>query len=184
MQPFINRDVLIVCNLMLFAIMVADCATIMVADCATILFPILWMAATPALDLTPALLLIYPGSLCTQAYPGRFSDPGPERGFLDHFHQPLDGVGAVLLLGAVAPGCDDQDPVLAHPSPRQLDQARVHLRRQGWRAAHVEAKLNRSRHLVHVLAARPRRAHELELDLALVEGKGGGDRDHGASISG
>ena len=70
----------------------------------------------------------------------------------DQLHQPVDGLLAVLLLGAQLPGFDDQNPILVDALRRHAHQALAHLLGKRRRVGHVEAQLDGAGHLVYVLA--------------------------------
>jgi len=92
-------------------------------------------------------------------------EPGP-RGF------------AVLRLGAVFAAVDQQHLVHAHAGAGQRRQARFHVGRER-RRADIEAKLDRGRHLVHVLPTGSRGADEPFLEIALLDADGVSNTNHG-----
>ena len=113
---------------------------------------------------------------------GRLGRPprrGPLACFIDQLDQPLDRVAAVRLLRPAPASVKHQEAVVANALARQADQPVANVGRQRRRAAHVEPQPDGRRHLVDVLAARPRRANELELDLVFVDRDAGIDSNHG-----
>src|SRR5665213_1110476 len=111
---------------------------------------------------------------------GRPALLGGHRSLANEIDETGQRVFAIALLAAEALRRDHDNTVLRHPPPSPGFEAAPHALVQVWRCIDREAQLNRARHLVDVLAARAARPDELLLDLALVQGDGVGDSDHGA----
>jgi hypothetical protein len=84
-------------------------------------------------------------------------------GLGDEFRQPRPSILAVLLLGPVASGSDDDLARRGHACAGKLLQAGVDVRGEA-ELEHVAAQLDCSRDLVDVLAAGPLDAMKLSLE--------------------
>ena len=108
--------------------------------------------------------------------------PGPLILALDRIQpnptQPRQRFGAIAVLCAMLVGADHDLAVERQPAPGKLLQPCAHILRQHRVAVDVEAQLHRGGHLVDILSARPGRADEAFLKVALVQREGGGDRNH------
>src|SRR5579871_3381576 len=78
----------------------------------------------------------------------RLDDSGP-----DERLQPLERRPAILLLTALVARADEERAVLDDPAPREAHQSCAHRRRKRAVLRQQEAQLDRTRHLVDVLAA-------------------------------
>src|SRR5580704_14453256 len=139
------------------------------------------LGAAQVLD-AAAALLAFDAALARGL--GRSGRPPLDRrdgGLADQLDQAVERILPIAAPGAVALRDDDQHAVAGQPRAGEPLQTGAHVVRQRRRVAYVEAKLNRGRQLVDVLAARPRRAHEALFDFALVDRDVGGDADHGAA---
>ena len=95
----------------------------------------------------------------------------------------LAGVATVALLGAESPRVDDEHPVVGETATRDGGETLAHVVGQGRGPRHVETQLHRGRDLVHVLTARPGGAHEVLLELGLVDRHPGSHPEHVRSAS-
>src|SRR5690606_35768561 len=93
------------------------------------------------------------------------------RGALDQVHEPRKRFGPVAFLRAVLVGANDDLALGREAASRELLQPRAHVVGQLRTPAETKSQLDRRRHLVDVLAPRPRGANEALLDVALVEGE-------------
>ena len=84
------------------------------------------------------------------------------------FEQPVDGVGAVALLGAEALRVDHDHAVLGHALAGEAIEPKCGIFRQR-DPARVETQLRRGRELVDVLPAGAGSAHEGDIDVVLVD---------------
>src|SRR5215472_3827956 len=78
----------------------------------------------------------------------------------DELREPLAGLAAVLFLGTMIARDDEQRPIGGDAPSAESAQPRLDVRVERRAAREIEAQLYRGRHLVDVLAAWPRRAHE------------------------
>lgn len=99
-------------------------------------------------------------------------------GFADEIDEPVKRVLAISFLGAEAPRGEDEDTVLGEPVTGKLREPRAHILGQGWRAAHIEAKLHGGGELVDILSARSAGPQKALFKLTLVKGKGACDLNH------
>ncbi len=97
----------------------------------------------------------------------------------DERHEPRPRRLAVLRLRAVLAAVHDEHAVTGHAAACERRKARLHVR--GERRGDVEAQLHGRGHLVHVLPARARRAHEAFLVFVRRDDEAGGDGNHGVS---
>ncbi len=91
--------------------------------------------------------------------------------------EAIEGVGFVLLLGAVLLGLNDDNALFSNAAVVEVEQALFVEGRQG-RGVNIEAQVNSGGYFVHVLAPRPLGANGAQLNVA--EGNGGafGDLQH------
>jgi hypothetical protein len=122
---------------------------------------------TQPLDLSLSALRFQAAQLRGPRWSGFMARLRPFRCSADQVPQPPERFLAVPILGWELPRVDDQHALVSHLLPGDADQALAHVIRQRWRVPRVESKLDRRRHLVHVLAARPRRAHKILLNFAI-----------------
>ena len=72
----------------------------------------------------------------------------------DQFVQPRPGFGSISLLRPVRARGDDQHAVLRGATAGECEEALPHVGWERWRLADIEAQLDGSGNLVHVLPAR------------------------------
>ncbi len=129
--------------------------------------------STKLLRLRQAALLRQASSLGGERWPGLLSALGQDAGLFDEPCKPLKGILAVTLLASKSPRVDNQVAVGGHMAGGQPYQPLLHIWFDGTRGANVEPYLDRRRDLVDVLAARARRADEVEADFVGVNLHGG-----------
>src|SRR5690606_37323319 len=112
--------------------------------------------AAAALGLGAALLAFKTGAATGERWPSRDALSRRQRGARDECDEPLAGVGAIALLAAEAARIDHENAVTGEASSGKPGKPMAHIFRQGRRRADIEAELDGARHLVDVLAARPR----------------------------
>ena len=101
------------------------------------------------------------------------------RGLPDQRRQPLARILAVAQLAAEARSRDDDHAIAGDPPAGELVKPLAHGLGQRGRAARIEPQLHGGRHLVDVLPARTRGAHERLLQLGIVDLDRGGHVQHG-----
>src|SRR3954453_377090 len=104
-----------------------------------------------------------------ESRPGLAAWFGSLAGSSHQLDQAINGLAPVGLLGAFGPGKQCQDAIRTDSPPRELDQAMAHIFRQRRRILDIEPQPDGSRHLVHILTARPRGPYEVELELIFVQ---------------
>ena len=105
---------------------------------------------------------------------------GRDHGFAQQFDQPVDGVGAVALLGAESLCVDHDHAVLGHALAGEPVQPRLGVGRQHDPPG-IEPQLRGGRELVDVLSAWTGSANEADIDIVFVDHEVAGNPQHGES---
>src|SRR5471032_186532 len=120
------------------------------------------------LDVAAALLAFEPALFRAQRRLGRTPRGWAHRSLAQQFDQPVDGVGAVALLGAETLRMNHDHAVLSHALAGKAIEPKCGIFRQHDPAC-VETQLCRGRELVDVLPAGAGSAHERYIDVVLVD---------------
>jgi hypothetical protein len=120
-------------------------------------------------DLAPLLLALYPPFPRGTRWFRFLSRLRPLHYPLNESNKPFNRSLSVPLLGPMLSRFDDQYSVPRDAPAGHADEPRADIAGQRRGVSHIEPQLDRSRDLVHILAARARGPYKEELDFLLIE---------------